>query len=130
MSNCISIVSPEELTFNASKLNIEKFLALMKRAELKINNDNCCKYGDGLDNERAAWWFLSTNYKITEDNRYVKIRLGCGRSTHTMRDFKWTMEILYTFTYNKGIGLRLYIKDLDYDDGRVLFSMDFPADFN
>ena len=94
MSNCITIDNPT-VRFNPGVLDDQALSGLLNSASENITLKNCTN--EELDaDERMAWWFLCEN-TMTFKNGTVVINLGRGRSSHTWRDFKGTLQILSRF---------------------------------
>ncbi len=113
MSNCIKVIN-NKLSFTIDHFDIIGFKNLIDEAELKINNENCSKYGDEATNTLiAVWWFLSKNTKITPYE--VMITFNEGRSSHTTRDFKIILNIISKFI-TKPFKKQILCHDIDYPE--------------
>lgn len=82
MSNCIDIDNCA-VAFTHQEIDIDRFDAFLKAAV----------------KDSMAWWFLQTNTRIVRSGKLgaVEISFGWGRSTHTNRDFRGTIEAIRPF---------------------------------
>lgn len=78
MSNCIDLRN-NVVHFPASAIDVLKVRELLDRIpeEMPSWETDSVLY--------TAWWYLATCTVVTDSN--VTIRFGCGRSSHTWRDF-------------------------------------------
>ena len=95
MSNCIEIVYKYKVKLRPKEVDGYALRKLLQKAEMEVNRSN------SVDDKipwklRTAWWFLSRN-TIIKGNHGVEIVFGAGRSSHTWRDFKSTLELLKEF---------------------------------
>lgn len=93
MSNCIRILKGEEVCFFPDEIDIEGFKALMAKAKNHSSTDGT-EWTREKGEQTMAWWFLSNS---AADHRGVAIWFGCGRSSHTWRDFQGTLSVLKQF---------------------------------
>ena len=98
MSNCIHFHNPE-VRFTAKEFDVASFRERWER--LKEQNPNFMSGGDEENREaeyyqkeadRYFCWFLTLNSRF--DAGDVIISFGEGYSTHTWRDFRYTMSHL------------------------------------
>lgn len=95
MSNCIQLYHTRQATdkvvFFRDEIDVEGFKAFLARAERSRSDDPPVE-----EREREmAWWFLQANTLV--DHRGAVIRFGQGRSSHTWRDLRGTVDILKRF---------------------------------
>ena len=96
MSNCVEIREGSVLEFSPDEIDSKALFAFLKKAEELISVDNCVDDTPELVNYRMAWWFLSMN-TFTGIGDHVFVRLGKGRSSHTLRDLEGTINLVKTF---------------------------------
>ena len=91
MSNCIELAN-HVVTFTTSEIDVERFrnfLYSIPKTE-----------PEGHDVGNGAWWYLAQNTDFVSDK--VVIRFGCGRSSHTWRDFRYVVnKIILPFMKGK-----------------------------
>lgn len=90
MSNVIRIESNESVLFEQTEFDIEMFQDLMWKV---ANLPEAPEKGD----ESMAWWFLAHNYEEVAEGPFVtgiRINFGKGKSEHTWRDLKGTLQTL------------------------------------
>ena len=90
MSNCIHFHDPE-VFFSAQEIDLPAF---QKRCA-RLRNEVPQLMSDGTTQEREDQnfaWYLSSNSFFAEDG--VTIQFGEGNSTHTHRDFRYTVAYL------------------------------------
>ena len=92
MSNCIDFTSGyDRLVIPRGAIDVEALQALLTRVETlpAAPQDEADAAG------RLAWWFLDGAVELRP--KQVIVHLGHGRSMHTWRDFKGTLETLAAF---------------------------------
>lgn len=116
MSNCIDIVYKSVIDLKPYQIDAVGLRNLITKAEEEVNNDNSVSEKVPTD-LRAAWWYLSAN-TVFLTRGGVRIFLGRGRSSHTWRDFRWTLSVLKQFIRSPVI-VRFGITD-EYDNHKSI----------
>ena len=123
MSYCIDFhQASETICIDNSHVDIDKLKSFLEEVNKQVTKDNC--FSDDIDWKlRIGYWFLNNmNVSFTEDS--VLIILGHARSSHTWRDIKGTMKLIYEFLHDKEYPITLIVEDIDAGDqkiGRVTF---------
>lgn len=107
MSNCIHIDTPR-LVLSYSQVDASGLHDLVNRV---IDLPDAPDWQSDPDGN-CAWWFLSTNVEFTPKG--VTITFGQGRSSHTNRDFRYTLMILSKFMM-QSVKVRFTTRD-EYDN--------------
>jgi len=115
MSNCVRIDNTIEIP-NTS-LDLKSLRKLLFRAENLIQrgpSGNATGWGDGLADEREAWWFLCGSLHFGEDSVKWTPGRGC-RSSHSWWDLYSTILTLRKYILVP-TDLSVKITDTDWDD--------------
>ena len=90
MSNCIQLVDNESVVFTPDEIDVDAFKALVASSK---KHDYKQPFTPEIGKANCAWWFLETNHHVI-DGKGVMIEFGCGRSSHTWRDFRGLLSTL------------------------------------
>ena len=116
MSNCIHFHNPE-VFFSAAEFQVSDFRSRCERLKSFLP----WKMPDATDEERAEQyfvWYLACNSKFTQDG--VMVSFGEGHSTHTHRDFRYTVEYLLA-PYMKRNKVHTFVLSDEYDGFKSKF---------
>lgn len=119
MSNCINIVFKNVVSLKPHEVDAQGLKELITRAEKEVNDKNCVD--DNTSGElKVAWWHLSINTQFRKGGG-VEVRLGNGRSSHTWRDFRGTLNVLKKFIKTP-VWIRFGVTD-EYDNHETIQRM-------
>ncbi len=90
MSNCIDFHNPE-VFFGADEIDLATYRERCERLK-GLNPMVACQHQFQSEEDRNFAWFLARNSRFIEDG--VVIRFGEGYSSHTWRDFEYTVKYL------------------------------------
>lgn len=103
MSNCISFDSGS-IKFSPDEFDVETFVRHMREPAITERHPEGGMFGAPPTigenfNSRVyhGWWFLHNAWRFEDGDGKIRIDFGTGRSSHTWRDFKGTLEVLRTY---------------------------------
>ena len=120
MSNCIQFHNPE-VFFSAKEIDLP---AYRERCDRLRNSDprNMPGKTDQEREDKSFAWFLSSNSDFRADG--VVIRFGEGNSSHTHRDFRYTILCLLS-PYMKRFKAHVFVLSDEYDGFSTRFRETF-----
>jgi len=108
MSNCVEILDGR-VCFLRERFDVAEFVRRCNLIE-GCAGPNAKNLDSGCD-EKYWWWFLSSNYEVLPSGSLI-VRLGEGRSGHSFRDLRWTMNQLAQYV-NVHTHIDLLVEDME-----------------